>query len=547
MAIDLTLIRNFSQIIGNVDGSGNGFRDFIYNNTTPVGSIDTLEVEYLYQSFLAPVANELANVYFYEDFKERAIDVVTLLEVDEDETYKSNLQAALFLTADQLQTKIDGLFDRHGENVNVARKDETLATGFQKFVRTAVPTVDITILSGTQISTVSSSGSPAVIFKTTADVTMYVSLASTYLNPATGLYEIQAPISAVLYGDSGNQSAGSITVLVSTINGIETTRNDNATAGGQEAEGNSAFKDRILSAIPGAELSTETGIFNTAFDEDNVSDVDVIGTGNTLMERDLGVGGKVDVYLQTNNNDIQQVTDEAHTYSGGTNDYILDNQPVELNAGYPVSIDVYDVSGNNIGSLTYTTHFTLEKDRDTSPSGPFREWSSLAQDYVSINATGHSYISGLGVATEIRVTYSYDSKILAVQEIYDDSDGHDVTMDIQVRKAKYAVLDVDLSARLLTGFTVNDVENSIATILGDVWSISERLLGDKGYQSVITQFIQANSVSIGIEYILEPLTLSLSAGNDDLSEMSATIDVNGDAQIDENEFYQIGTITVTSI
>lgn len=547
MAIDLTLIRNFSQIIGNVDGSGNGFRDFIYNNTTPVGSIDTLEVEYLYQSFLAPVANELANVYFYEDFKERAIDVVTLLEVDEDETYKSNLQAALFLTADQLQTKIDGLFDRHGENVNVARKDETLATGFQKFVRTAVPTVDITILSGTQISTVSSSGSPAVIFKTTADVTMYVSLASTYLNPATGLYEIQAPISAVLYGDSGNQSAGSITVLVSTINGIETTRNDNATAGGQEAEGNSAFKDRILSAIPGAELSTETGIFNTAFDEDNVSDVDVIGTGNTLMERDLGVGGKVDVYLQTNNNDIQQVTDEAHTYSGGTNDYILDNQPVELNAGYPVSIDVYDVSGNNIGSLTYTTHFTLEKDRDTSPSGPFREWSSLAQDYVSINATGHSYISGLGVATEIRVTYSYDSKILAVQEIYDDSDGHDVTMDIQVRKAKYAVLDVDLSARLLTGFTVNDVENSIATILGDVWSISERLLGDKGYQSVITQFIQANSVSIGIEYILEPLTLSLSAGNDDLGEMSATIDVNGDAQIDENEFYQIGTITVTSI
>ncbi len=551
MAIDLSEIRTFDDILGTVDGSGDGMRDFILSLTlTEDGfdgtKVDTTDLEFLTQAILAPVANEIANLDFIFDFLSRAVGVDALLEVDQDPVYKQNLESALFRTTLQTQTLIDTLFDRHGDNLATPRKGATQATGTQTFSRTTAPVGDILIPSGTRVSTTATSIQPAVIYETVGDVTMVAATATP--SPTTGLFEVEAPIIAVEQGDDGNQAAGAINIIVTAITGIDATTNTNKAEGGQSKEPNDVYVDRINAAIPGAELSTETGIFNVAFAQDNVSDVAVIGTGNPLMIRDLGNGGKVDVYIQSNLNELQPVTDEVHAYSAPVNDYILFKQPVEANLTlFPIVVKVFEASVE-IGTLVVTTDFLLVKDRDVPSTGPFREWSASAQDLVQITPAGHAAIAGFSAtADELRISYTYDRIVARIQAIYDAPDGHDVTMDIQVRKSKSAVLNITAVVEPLTGFTLTQIENGIATFVGDEYSIGKRILGKSGLQSVITEIIQSNAAAIGIKQVIEPMTFTLSEGNDAVSATSAVIDGNGNATINEVEFLQIGTIIATSI
>jgi len=545
MSIDLSQIRTFDSILGTEDGTGNGMRDYILSLTLTADgfdgrTVDSTDLEFLTQAILAPTANEIANLNFIFDFLTRAVGVNALLEVDQDPVYKANLASALFRTDEQTQDLIDLIFNRHGDNLNVPRKESTQATGVQTFSRTTAPPGDILIPAGTRVSTTATSIVPAVAYTTVNDVTMVAATATP--SPTTGLYEVEVPIIAVQDGDSGNQAAGAINIIVSGITGISATTNKNKAQGGEEAEANDVYVDRINAAIPGAELSTETGIFNVAFSVQNVSDVAVIGTGNPLMVRDGGNGGKVDVYLLSNLNEIQPVTDEVHAYSGAQNDYVMDNQPVEPNLTlHPITVKAY-LAGVFQGTLASPADYSFVKDRSVN-----YQWSSLASDKITLTPAGHTTITGFGGADELRISYTYDRLIAEVQAIYDDPDGHDITMDIQVRKSKSATLNIALSAELLPGFTLVDVQNGIATVVDELFSIGSRILGQKGLQSVITEVIQASAEDIGIVQVIEPMVFALADGNDSLAQTSAVIDGNGNASINAAEFLQIGTITVSSI
>lgn len=552
MAIDTSGIRTQSQILGNVDGSGNGFREFIQaltvaNDGIDGKTIDTTDPEFLIQAELAPVALELSNIYIIDDFKDRSIDVNKLLEVDNDPTYKANLQSALHTTAAGVQSLIDTLFDYQGSNVNKPRKTQSQAIGFQIFGRTTPPTTDVVVLAGTRVSTKPTSTSPAVIFQVQSTVTMFLAQAASYLNPVTGLWEITVPIIAVLAGASGNQQAGAIDVIVNSVDGISSTRNPAKTEGGQDKESNTSYAARISAAYSGSNTFTLPGRLSITLQQPNVSGANVVGSGNVLMQRDLGNGGKVDIYVQTNNNDQQQVTDELQTYSGAITSYIMQNQPVEANqATNPVAVNVFN-NGSNVGTLIYGTHFTFVKSRDNVPIGTYVEWSSFAEDQIQLTPAGVAYIGGLGAVTDLGLSYTYDKRIAAIQAIFSASDGHALTEDIQVRKAKYAKLNVAVTVRVIDGFTLSDVQDSVASLLSDLYSISKSILGLGGIQSVIIATIQNGGASIGVSQVeLGTLVLTLADGNDDVSAFPYTTDIYGNIIIQPNEFLQVGTVTLAA-
>ena len=442
------------------------------------------------------------------------------------------------MTSIQVQSLIDTVFDYHGSGLNTPRKGQTTATGFQIFSRTSPPTFDILIAAATKVSSTAQSNVPAVGFQTQSSVTMLQSLASSYLNPNNGLYEITAPIIALVPGATGSQNAGAINVLVSQINGISATRNPTATQG-LDKEQNSVYVERIKSAIPGSNPGTDTGVFDTAFKQTNVSDVAVVGANDPLMTRDMGVGGKVDVYIQTNDNDLQQVSDEKHVYAGATS-YAMAKQPVEANLNlFPITVKVFNAAGAQVGALTLTTHFTFVKDRSSN------QWSSKAADKILVNSAGDTYVTGLS-GTELRITYSYDSRTAIVQAVFDDPDGHEITCDILVRKAKYADLSVSITGRQIAGFSNSQIVQSISNIISAQFLIDKKILGVGGVISVISANLQNQAQAIGLTEITG-ITFTLSQGNDDLAQTSAVIDSVGDASIDRVEFFQFLGATFTAV
>lgn len=553
MPIDMSGIRTQQDILGKIDGSGDGFREFILSLTLQDDGIDGKNInitdpEFLIQGELAPVSLELSNIYIIEDFKNRAIDINALLEVDNDPDYKANLKAALHTTDQGVQAYIDLLFDYHGSNVGKPRKGQDQSIGIQIFDRTSPPTTDIVISSGTRVSSQPTSSEAAVVFETQSTVTMLVAQAASYLNPVTGKWEIPAAIKAVLPGANGNKDAGAINVLVNSIDGISGTRNPTKSNGGQDKESNASYGARIIAAYAGSNTFSKPGRESITLEQDDVSGAVVIGTGNPLMLRDQGGGGKVDIYIQTNNNDLQQATDELHPYTNTVNDYVMTNQPVEGNQEInPVIVKVY-ANGTLLGTLTYTTHFSLVKDRDNVPINNYVEWSSFAQDKITLTAAGHTYIAGLGIATDLAITYTYDRRIKLIQDIFSAEDGHAAAEDVQVRKAKSAILNVSLTAKLLDGFIVSDVQDSIATILSDLYNINKPILGLGGVRSKIITAIQNAGATIGVDEIEDStLVLSLVDGNDVISEFDYTADPFSNIDITENEFLQMGTVTLTAV
>lgn len=552
MAIDLSGIRTQSQILGSIDGSGNGFREFmlaltIQNDGIDGKNIDMTDPEFLIQAELAPVALELSNIYIIDDFKDRAIDVNALLEVDNDVDYKANLQSALHMTSQGVQNVIDMIFDFQGDNVNKPRKGQDQSIGIQIFSRSNAPTTDIVILAGTRVSTVPQSNQPAIVASTQSTVTMFASQAASYLNPITGRWEITAAIKAVLPGSNGDQQAGAFSVIVNQIDGITETRNPSKTEGGQDKESNASYAARISTAYSGSNIYTSPGRKSIALEQDNVNDAIVIGSGDPLMKRDLGNGGKVDIYVQTNNNDLLQVTDELHVYSGSIVDYVMDNQPVEGNMEInPVAVKVFN-GGSVVGTLVAGTHFNFVKDRDNVPVGNYKEWSSFAQDKITITAAGQTYIAGLGVVSDLGLSYTYDKRIGLIQAIFSADDGHALTEDVQVRKAKSAALNISMTVKLIDGFTLSDVQDSAASLLSDLYSIDKQILGLGGAKSKIITTVQNGGASIGVDEIeVGTLTLTLDDGNDDVAYFNYTVDAYGNIDIDRNEFLQIGTVTLTA-
>jgi uncharacterized phage protein gp47/JayE len=217
--------------------------------------------------------------------------------------------------------------DAIGNNYGMTRLPGTQATGIVTFrirnYTTSSPI--ITVPSGTTVSTLSTSASPAVSFATTATVTFIPSLAPSYFNPVTGFYEQSTTIVAQTIGTVGNVAANTITSLVGPGIGVDAVTNTAITSGGTNVESNIQFAARIQIKLEGNNVGTPNGIESLMETNPNVIQALVVGPNDPNPPSRNQYGGSVNVYIR---GQIPVTVTETFTYSStGSQSYILLNQP----------------------------------------------------------------------------------------------------------------------------------------------------------------------------------------------------------------------------
>lgn len=144
-----------------------------------------------------------------------------------------------------IDTKVGDDLDRFVALFGFARQGGRQATGTVTFLRTAQPTTetaaqtDVIIPIGTQVVRPATSVSPAVVYLTTATVTLYA-----------GALEVDAPVQALDPGESGNAPANSIISFGSADSfGISEVTNAVATSGGTDAESDAELRVRFKNTV----------------------------------------------------------------------------------------------------------------------------------------------------------------------------------------------------------------------------------------------------------------------------------------------------------
>lgn len=263
-----------------------------------------------------PFASEAERLYFLVDFVHKCQSFLTLLQIDDangdgvsdpvdSSAYKTALKAALGLDSNAgVQNLIDASFDKLAGNFNKKRLPGRPAVGQAVFYTATPPSFDLTIPSGSIVSTEadSSLGIPSVRFRVGGTYTLPVSNAAAFYNFSRKRYEITVDIVAEVIGADGNRPAGQIKGT-SGVSGLLVT-NDEATTFGTDVETNSDLAARAMLGFVSVDTGTEGGYASTAAEQVGVIKAKIIKSGDPLMMRDYDpvrhkhIGGKVDIWVQ---------------------------------------------------------------------------------------------------------------------------------------------------------------------------------------------------------------------------------------------------------
>jgi len=149
------------------------------------------------------------------------------------------------LARSRASTSTDTDLDSWMADFGFARLGSTLSAGVVTFSRFTAGASPITIPAGTKVQT----GDGAWQFVTTSAVTL-----------AAGLTSAQASVTAVLGGAGGNAAIGQVSVITSSLAGIDTVTNAAAFVGGADAELDDAYRARFRVWLAGLSKGTKAAI-----------------------------------------------------------------------------------------------------------------------------------------------------------------------------------------------------------------------------------------------------------------------------------------------
>lgn len=264
-----------------------------------------------------PFSSEAERVWFIVDFVHRSMSFLTLLQIDDANgdgvsdpvagtAYKQALKAALGFQADTaVQTLIDTQFDKLAGNFQRTRLPGRPGVGQVVFYTVTRPTRDITIGSGTIVSSDAdpANGLAAARFVIGGTFVLPAVSASAFFNFDTQRYEVTADVVAQTAGSSGNRAAGTIKNVVTPVGGLQVT-NVEATVFGTDQESNTDLAVRSQLAFVSVDTGTEGGYAATAASQVGIIKSKIVKSGDDLMMRDYDevrhkhIGGKVDIWVQ---------------------------------------------------------------------------------------------------------------------------------------------------------------------------------------------------------------------------------------------------------
>jgi uncharacterized phage protein gp47/JayE len=162
--------------------------------------------------------------------------------------------------------------------IGVSRDAGSRATGLATFTRETAATVDYVVPIGTRIMNDSSS---PVIFETTEKSTM-----------TAGNQDVVCPIRSVEIGGATNVKASTLTVLVSSVPGIEGVYNHIETAGGSDEEDDETLRERAARSVGQGKSATPASIVRAVEDVAGSEKVDI--AVNSSSQDNSGTGGLPD-------------------------------------------------------------------------------------------------------------------------------------------------------------------------------------------------------------------------------------------------------------
>jgi hypothetical protein len=395
-------------------------------------------------------------------------------------------------------------------NYGLTRQAAIQSSGTVYFRTATQPTQDILIPEETVVTTEPDSQLAKISFVTTSERTMLFDNISSYYNSSTGYWEIAVPVRAVTAGISGNVGVGAIKLLEGSISGIDDVYNTAAFTNGQDEESNEDFADRCLLALRGVAIGTETAYIAKAMENVYVYDALVVGPGDTLMTRDNGLGGKLDIYIKIDKNstDVYTQTTDAITYTASTTERILPNQPVK---------EIVSVVGSTSGTLVENTDWKYTQDTSVYKG------STSAVDKIE-------FLTSLTVGETVTITYTYFSIMTTLDAAIETV--RPITADVLVKLADE--VQIDVTALITAASTITDE----ATLRTSVQSAVQTFLTFKNLNGAVEQadVLEVIKDVTGVDNIRIPLDKLARAG------LSGTSDID----LTEREYPTPGTVTINS-
>ena len=403
-------------------------------------------------------------------------------------------------SAQALDTASDSAMDKLGANYGLVRKDARSAVGSVTFFANSAPTANIPIPAGTVVATTATSANPAIQFTTTQDVLMDIGLVGSYLNPATGKYEVTATVESTIAGTVGNVGSNAITSLANPIVGINGVYNALATSGGFDTESSVSFSTRIAAALIGNVVGTDDGYLTVALAQAGVEDATVVAHGQTgRMEF-----GAVDLYIKG-----QIIQFQSDTFLG-TSDFVLTKQPV-------ISGGISTVQSSASGSLA---NWSLVKDTGVYAG------SIDAQDTLHWTTPIDSTYG------TIFVSYSYNSLVEGLQNLFSKTNLDVLDTSLLVKWATVLPINLTCSVRISAGF---DANSTVAQVLANVANFLNVLgIG----QAVLTSdLVLTIRNTTGVDDVVTPFTVFQS------QDGSVVPDANDNLVIPADAYATAGALT----
>jgi hypothetical protein len=524
--------------------------DLITNILREEGRADIMPGQVLRNVAIDAQASELENLYNLLDATATA----------------QSISNANFMS----QQDLDNLLSNFG----IKRRGSQKATGQVTFWTKNIPSQTIRIPKDTLLGTnIQRGASSEVKFLTRFDAVFEPSIASTYWNTVTGQWEITVDVIAQNGGSDANIGAYSIST-VQNINIAFQVTNYNPTVGGSDQESNQDFANRALGILLGSNAGTRTGYLGTASQQDDISDALIVGPGETLMTRDGGFGGKVDIWVMplagVGYTTIGPSSDASLSFSWddsteASNAYRFDfpQKPVDVGGSLTITaasspsgvstallFERRNATSGTQYALPGAWHYEMFKATDLDTGG-----SIYANDYILWNPGEMEYLRKVDpnanyapVATgnqmTVAITYSYTSAVSNLQSILDDSNIKILTADVLAKEAEKIYIDVYMDVELLPEYktTATTQQETIGLVeLAIANQINGTTLGNQVQESDIVT--AAHNVAGVDNVVINSVTLT--------KTRPAVLDIAAESIVDDdalsNQYFVASNIQVNSI
>jgi uncharacterized phage protein gp47/JayE len=377
------------------------------------------------------------------------------------------------------------------------------------FFANSLPVTDVTIPAGTVVTTKTGLSLNEIRFKTLRTLKMYASVANTYLNSTTGKFEISTEVEALNNGSQGNVGAYTINTIVGSITGIDGCYNSLSAAGGTDIESNESYRQRIALAERGNNIGTKDGLLSIILENEHVEDAIIIGNRESTR-REIGA---VDIYIKGLK--IQQFIDT----------FLIRDQDKEfLFTKRPITYGSVEAIAFSDDSISIPPHI-IQKDSTSQYQGSVIAVDKIIWDDVLNPALGSVYL-----------TYSYNSLVEELQNLFLDSDKEVQNIDILVHWAREIDIDITCAIRVLPGFseasTKTEIRNNLATFFSSV------KIGEEIQQADVAGIIINTA---GVDDVTLPFSIFKSTDDTVLQ------DEIGNLQIPNNSYAAAGTIIINTI